>query len=57
MSSGISPLCERSGDGGATKEMLLTVLLSNSRRGLTVDRETKLECQAERIKIETGRKK
>jgi hypothetical protein len=37
--------------------MLLTVLLSNSRRGLTVDRKSKLERQREEMKIEMGRKK
>jgi hypothetical protein len=37
--------------------MLLTVLLSNLRRGLTVDRKSKLERQREEMKTEIGRKK
>jgi hypothetical protein len=40
-SCGISASCERAGDAGEMKEMLLTVLLSNSRKGLTVGGENR----------------
>jgi hypothetical protein len=37
--------------------MLLTVLLSNSRNGLTVDRRSKLESRRAEMEVEIGRKK
>jgi hypothetical protein len=37
--------------------MLLTVLLSNLREGLTVNRKSKLERQRTEMNVETGRKK
>jgi hypothetical protein len=37
--------------------MLLTLLLSNLREGLTVDRKSKLERQRAEMKMEIGRKK
>jgi len=53
MSSCTSALCERSGEGGGgTREMLLTVLLSNWRKGLAVDRKSNLERQRAEMKVE-----
>jgi len=51
-----SALREKNGEGSATKEILMTVLLSNSRKGLTADRKSKLDRQRAEMKVKIGRK-